>query len=97
MIRIENWSILSEDKDDKKYAPPEQYLFCITGIVYGHPKFQDGEPVKTGRISRYNNGRFITVNKTEYVLGSVNPEYESEYPRAYGRLVNMAEKYLREG
>lgn len=94
MVRLENWSILYDDKNDARYAPPEELFICLSGIVYGHPKFEDGEPVKTGRLTRYKEGLFMTINGTKYFLGNVNSEYGNRFPEAYNRLIATLETYF---
>jgi hypothetical protein len=95
-IRIENWSILL-DFEDEEYTSPQNYFLCFAGVVFGHPKFEDGSGIKTSRIISYDEGVFKTVSGSAYILGKVNPAYEAKYPNAYSQLVTMAEKYLKEG
>lgn len=77
-VRLENWSIVrsfglfansidvlgSEDK------------IGLSGYVYGHPDFDDGDgPIHTTRIIMTNGKKAITRN-TQYILGEVDPEYD---------------------
>lgn len=72
MVRIENWSIVSHTP----YASPEADVKYLSGNVYGHPRFQDGEIITTSRLIKMDipNGLAETVSRL-YELGEINPEY----------------------
>ena len=93
-ILLNNWCIID---DEEKYTSPQNYFLRFIGISFGHPAFEDGTAIKTGRIISYKNGVFTTGSGSQYILGKVNDEYEINYPHAYSQLVEMAEQYLQEG
>ena len=68
-VYIENWYITRRLLT--KYSAPETGFMTLSGEVYGHPNFIDGEQVITSRLKELN----IQVNKaktsyTEYTLGN---------------------------
>lgn len=74
-IRIENWSIKATGDP---YQPPEVGSKSIAGLVYDHPKFDDGETILTSSIQshEYENGIVRTMNST-YKLGKIDRGYYS--------------------
>lgn len=82
--------------DEEKHTSPQTYLFRFIGTAFGHPKYEDGTPIKTGRVLNYKSGIFTTISGSQYILGKVNDEFEFQYPNAYSQLVSMAEKFLQE-
>ena len=93
-IRIENWSVLLDATEE--YASPDRPFLKFSGVVYGHPNIEDGEPIHTSAVMSYTKGMFRTASGAQYILGEINPEYAKEYPNAYSRLVQTAERYLQE-
>lgn len=51
--RLENWSRFGEQ---------------LVGEVYGHPRFEDGEVVRTSRVLKMDDKVAETMN-TDYTLG----------------------------
>lgn len=58
--RLENWYVGEAD--------------MLYGQAYGHPRFKDGESIRTSRVVKLDikTGKATTIN-TEYELGSPNP------------------------
>ena len=81
-MKIENWAIVGLNP----YAAPEVQSECIVGIIYGHPKHDDGKRVRTSRIVRASEGVITTKTGSIYELGEVNKEYEEEFPNARERI-----------
>jgi hypothetical protein len=92
-ITLENWSII--DFGSAYYAP-EQLTTHFKGNAYGHPNFEDGEPVITTRIISFNHGIFETFSESQYVLGKVDPEYEKLYPNALLRVIASVKRLNKE-
>lgn len=72
MPRIENWSV--GFGDDNPYLPPEGNYVCLRGLVYDHPRLEDGKPVKTSAIVAAR-GRSVWTERTRYELGQIDPAY----------------------
>ena len=87
MIRINNWSIVGDT-----YSAPELQRLCLKGEVYGHPRIEDGEMVKTSSIKGLDGEHIISYSGTKYQLGSVDPDYEKLYPGAKERLLKVLRK-----
>lgn len=83
-IRIENWAVHS---DGSPYLAPELHSKFLSGEVFGHPCFQDGEFVNTSPIIGTKDGVVITRSGSRYVLGAVKTDYEDAYPGARERLL----------
>jgi hypothetical protein len=92
MPRLEQWAFVSLPRSG--YKAPEQMTFTFTGIVYGHPRFGDGDPVTTSGFVEYDpdEGVFITHSGSRYTLGQPHPDYEARFPNARERVVAQAQK-----
>lgn len=82
---INNWSI-----------QPRGNGACICGTSEGHPDpiFFDGETIRTSVIvgGDPENKTVLTNSGSIYQLGTVDPDYEAEFPDALNRfLKNLAE------
>jgi hypothetical protein len=59
----------------------------LSGKVYGHPKFMDGDGVITSSIIGIKGRRVQTVGGSTYLLGRIQGEYR-EWLRAQGMSYN---------
>lgn len=88
-MRLKNWSVFSEDNE---YLAPELRSYRLQGNVYGHPKFNDGDPVSTNRIVKIaDKGTYkevVTQSGSVYELykEDVNTDCEKQFPNYYERL-----------
>lgn len=79
IVRLENWSV--REGMFGLYRNSTAILqsdggVSFSGLVYGHPKFHDGDgPIYTTRVIMTNGKKAVTKN-TQYDLGDVNPEYD---------------------
>lgn len=92
-MKIENWAIVGSPFGPfKPYS--SEYEISISGTVYGNPKFEDGKWITTSKIVGYDFDANCVITKSNslYELGTVNPDYEKEYPDAYNRLLNQFKK-----
>lgn len=89
MIRLKNWSMYAEGNNE--FRPPELWSYHLQGNVYGHPRFNDGDPVNTSRIidivDKGDHKEAHTRSGTVYCLykEDVDPECEKAYPNYYER------------
>jgi hypothetical protein len=88
MVVIKNWSVCAKGTE---WMAPELWSSYLTGNVYGHSRFNDGNPVSTSSIVNIKNGdgcKIVSTKNTDYVLyeSDVSPDYEAQYPNAYSRL-----------
>lgn len=88
MVILKNWSVCQRGNE---WMAPELWTNYLHGNVYGHPRFEDGDPVSTSSIVDIKDGdgyKIVSTRNTDYVLreSEVDPEYESQYPGAYKRL-----------
>jgi hypothetical protein len=70
--RIEEWAIVG---DANPYQAPELRELRITGLVYGHPRFNDGQVVTTSPV-RASAGHTVETHNTTYNLGRMSEEYK---------------------
>jgi len=61
--------------------------FCVSGHVYGHPKFEDGTFITTSPIEKINvqDVSVETATGSIYKLGKPVPEMEWEYETLFGK------------
>lgn len=71
IYKLENWSVAS---DPDPYMPPEHQIQFLCGEVYNHPKFSDGEKIKTSRIVDVM-GDLVWTNNSLYRLGVAAENY----------------------
>ena len=89
MIILKNWSVFSNDND---FLPPELQVFRLQGNAYGHPRFNDGDPVNTSRIVKitdkgtYKEAETYSGSVYELHREDVDPECEKQFPNYYERL-----------
>jgi len=84
-VRIENWSVVDPEPDP--YTAPEMRRSCLRGAVYNHPRFPDGEEIRTSSIMKKDEDIIITFSGTRYKLGYVDPLYEETFPGARERFL----------
>ncbi len=72
-IRIEGWALVYGNDDP--YMPPEYRGRCLKGEVYGHPRRDDGETIRTSRIVSVDGLRVMTSSGSLYVLGEPRQDY----------------------
>ena len=73
MTTLSNWHICS--RSHYNYTAPEQMEILLQGIVYDHPKFQDGDKIVSSRIIKVNGPIITTKSGTVYHLGKPNPKF----------------------
>jgi hypothetical protein len=56
------------------YHAPELAEQRLTGMVYGHPKFEDGQRVTTSQVKK-SEGRTVVTQNNTYRLGRVSRSY----------------------
>lgn len=90
MMRLKNWSIYVSG--DNGFTAPELLHYHLQGDVYGHPRFNDGDPVHTSRIVQIkdmgDHKEVITRSGSRYQIypEDVNPEAEKQFPGYYEKL-----------
>jgi len=72
MIKLENWSTVYPYLD---LDPEICHGVCIEGMVYGHPKKEDGKRVRTSAIHEVNGRIVKTRSGSVYGLGIPNPDW----------------------
>lgn len=89
-VRIKNWSIFQ--REPSGFQAPELGAFCLQGNAYGHPRFNDGDPVNTARIvsvedkAQYKEVTTRSGSVYHCYKEDVNPEAEKQFPNYYERL-----------
>jgi hypothetical protein len=84
-IIMECWSFVARSSDP--WTAPEVHGFGLHGNVHGHPRHLDGKEVTTSRIVGRRGNVFVTMSGSEYVLVTVDPRYEKQYPNAPERML----------
>jgi hypothetical protein len=82
--KMENWSIITTNP----YRAPELGGQMIHGSVYGHPKFPDGSHITTSEIIGRKGELLETYSGSLYELGSIDPQYEKNFPNAFSRIMH---------
>ena len=86
MIRIENWVVSLYPSDP--YTPPELKSQVLSGEVFGHPRFEDGDVITTSALTGLNEaGEVVTLSGSAYSLGVPRTEYEEQFPNAKERVL----------
>jgi hypothetical protein len=65
MIKIDNWMVV-----------PRGDVICLFGNVYGHPRFTDGDEVRTSYVLEVDKRKVFTRSGSEYRLGKISPYYK---------------------
>lgn len=77
-VELYNWNFVGIPANP--YQAPELWTQCFSGVVYGHPNFEDGTQITTSRVSkcwRDEEGReFIQTKNTQYELLAISPDYK---------------------
>jgi hypothetical protein len=73
MVIIKNWSVTS--KYDNVYMPPEARTLYLQGYVYGHPKFKDGDSIRTSAIKAVDGNLVTTLSGSTYQLDEPHPNF----------------------
>ena len=71
MIKINSWKTVATSHS--QYRAPETIGLCLAGEVSGHPRFDDGEAVRTSRVVSIEGRVVSTVSGSVYQLGTIDP------------------------
>ena len=85
MPHLEQWTY-QRRPIEAQYTAPELIHFILTGDVFDHPKFADGQYVETSRVVEIGTDTITTYSGNVYTLGDPYPDYEAQYPNAKARL-----------
>jgi hypothetical protein len=88
-MRIETWAVVGHVLDP--YGAPETQgkSTILIGVVFGHPRFDNGHTVTTSSIIGKNNkNEIVTASGSAYKLGEVHQVYEAKFPDAKNRLLD---------
>ena len=88
-MKLENWGMVSIPSHPLQ--APEFGIMCLSGEVYGSPKFKDGTNVTTSEIVGKDGELIVTQSGSKYELGQPHPTYEEKYPNARERLLNSVQ------
>lgn len=88
-VRIEHWAV-ADAHGASEYEAPESRPRALVGRVFGHPRKQNGEFVKTSEIVEVIGRRVTTASGTVYLLGQVDPMY-ADYLLEQGRVLDEDE------
>lgn len=91
-MRIENWSAVAHSLG--KYDPPEFQRYQLWGVVFGHPRFEDGEFIRSSDIKQVDGSRVTTSSGSVYILGTPDRLYV-EWCRENGRHIPTQEEPLK--
>jgi len=86
-MKLENWAVV---QDYDPYMAPEDRKARLHGTVYGHPKHDDGKRIATSSIQKIDPvAKTVTTRSgSVYELGTVDPEWEAQFPDAANRFWN---------
>jgi hypothetical protein len=71
-ILIENWSVVTRSEP---HIAPEIRDASLNGVVYGHPKFPNGDEIITSQIVEADGRMVRTYSGSLYKLGSPSKMY----------------------
>ena len=74
-VHLDDWAIVGEANP---YQAPECRVMQLTGKVYNHPRFSDGEVVTTSRVVS-SSGTTVETHKKTYDLGRIAEEYKERW------------------
>lgn len=100
IIQFENWCV--RDWLPSPYAAPEQGVPRLCGVVVGHPHYEDGAQMSPSMPVAFNREHriFRGYSGRYYKFGTVNPEWEKQYPNAeqryFDQLESKTEKLLED-
>jgi len=78
MPRLENWFVIGTGD---AYTAPEAQGRVLVGIVYGHPKHDDGKQIRTSRLQTLDlKTRVAVTRNTTYTLGMPDADYAKQFP-----------------
>lgn len=85
-VTMKNWSVMANP-----FQAPEVQVTFLQGNAFGHPRFEEGSPVNTSRITGvtdHGEYKIVHTQNTDYrvTAADVDPDYEKLYPGAYSRL-----------
>lgn len=88
MTKLKNWFVTSNQDG---WTPPECVSYFLSGNVYDHPNFQDGDPITSSSIKNVidcNTYKIVETKNTKYYVypEDANPKYEQNFPDAFKRL-----------
>lgn len=66
MIFLRDWSV--GNLLESPFAAPEQGVFALQGIVFGHPNFVDGASITTSEIKEVKGKIVKTHSGSSYLL-----------------------------
>jgi len=72
MVKLEDWSVTAIGGP---YTAPELWREALYGKVYGHPKFNNGDKVRTSPIKKVDGRMITTASGTVYKIGKISPIY----------------------
>lgn len=89
-MKLENWGMVAIPSNPCQ--APELGVMCLSGEIYGSPKFKDGVVVTTSEIVGRYGELVATYSGSHYELGQPHPEYEGKFPNARERLLNALDQ-----
>lgn len=72
MYTLNNWAVVG---NQTPYQAPEMVTKHLSGQVYGHPRFADGEVVTTSAIVKVDGKQVQTASGSAYILGEPSAEW----------------------
>jgi hypothetical protein len=89
MNLLENWGVVSLQRNP--YQAPEMAAKGLSGEVFNSEKFEDGATITTTEIVGAEvcpgGVQVRTASGSVYELGTVNADYEKQYPGALERML----------
>lgn len=74
---LQDWAMVYDPKSVTPYTAPELFQYKLTGKVYGHPEFEDGEVITTSRIEeQIDDETYKTKSGSIYKVGKKSLDYE---------------------
>lgn len=86
-MRLENWAVCRAT-GQSPYSAPETVVQVLSGKVYDHPHFDDGDEITTSGIVGIRDGKVLTQSGSLYELGEPAPGYEAAFPGAKARVLS---------
>jgi len=72
VVTLINWSTTAAGSP---YSAPEQVLLSLSGEVYGHDRFEDGQVITTSAVKGSSGRIVLTENTTYRLVGDPNPDW----------------------
>lgn len=85
MTLLKDWHVTK--RTNSPYQAPETGITALSGNVFGHHRFKDGDSITTSEVIAKDGDMVVTMSGSYYALGQPDSEYAKQFPDAKDRLL----------